>query len=222
MLWHASVVNAGDQVDQVFAADIGSVSRGRFGWHGTGGSGESPAGLVKAVSSALSAAGTLGRVALGFECPTYVPVHEDPERLGGMRPVDRRKGRAMPWSAAAGTSAMATGLVQAAWILAQLAKNFGELRCTVAPARWSPGTLLLWEAFISGEEKAALSDASPHSADAEVAVTAFRQLQRSGLPAPTINADHGQLNLLAVAARWAHAQILDDELWMPTLVAPQG
>jgi hypothetical protein len=106
----------------IYCADIGSVANRRFGWarteatrleidrhHGGTEIGE----LVDAVSADLAA----GRaVALGFECPLYLPVPEPPLRLGRAREGEGNRS----WSAGAGAGALATGAVQAAWILREL------------------------------------------------------------------------------------------------------
>jgi hypothetical protein len=75
----------------IYCADIGSVPNGRFGWarsapdetaiEGHRG-GVEIVDLVEAVGTDLDA----GRaVALGFECPLFVPVPKEPLRLGMAR-----------------------------------------------------------------------------------------------------------------------------------------
>src|SRR5919198_1284848 len=108
----------------IYCADVGSVPNRRFGWaRGEAGGeierhrgGSEIADLVDAVGNDLGA----GRsVALGFECPLYVPVPEDPILLGAARSGEG--GRS--WSAAAGAGALGTGIVQAAWILERLRQS---------------------------------------------------------------------------------------------------
>jgi hypothetical protein len=74
----------------VFCADVGSVRSGRFGWacgspptdDAREVNASSPQHLADAVAEQLGA----GRaVALGFECPLFVPVPEVAERLGAAR-----------------------------------------------------------------------------------------------------------------------------------------
>ena len=55
-------------------------------------------------------------VALDFECPLYVPVPANPADLGKARKNEGNRS----WSAGAGSGAMATGLVEAAWVLRKL------------------------------------------------------------------------------------------------------
>src|SRR4051812_32847804 len=102
----------------VFCADVGSVSTGNFGWarseprdgtvveHDS----SSPAGLADAVASELE---QRRPVALGFECPLFVPVPAAATALGAGRNGEGDRA----WSAGAGTGALATGVVQAAWVL---------------------------------------------------------------------------------------------------------
>jgi hypothetical protein len=85
----------------IYCADIGSVPRGRFGWSRnepsettleTHRGGTEILDLVNAVGDDLAA----GRpVALGFECPLFVPVPVEPLRLGKARPGDGNRS----WSA---------------------------------------------------------------------------------------------------------------------------
>jgi hypothetical protein len=75
----------------IYCADIGSVPNGRFGWAWTDSNetiveshrgGMEIADLVNAVVQDLAA----GRsIALGFECPLFVPVPEEPLHLGRAR-----------------------------------------------------------------------------------------------------------------------------------------
>jgi hypothetical protein len=156
----------------VYCADIGSVASGRFGWaklrpggseevcYGT----ESITDLVEAVAADI---GQDNAVAIGFECPLFVPVPGDPNRLTSAR---RGEG-SRPWCAGAGAGALATGLTEVVWILKEV-----RARLTHYPnahLAWEPFVaadrgLFLWEAFVSGASKAAT-----HIGDAEIAVRAF-------------------------------------------------
>src|SRR4051794_11293405 len=92
----------------VYCADVGSIKQGNFGSVREG----VPAGeierhrggteiveLVDALAQDLDAGVP---VALGFECPLFVPVSEDPFRLGAARAGEGTR----PWSAGAGTGAL--------------------------------------------------------------------------------------------------------------------
>jgi hypothetical protein len=152
----------------VYCADIGSGKR--FGWaFGRPGERPSPGGsqiddLAAAVAQSLEAGAA---VALGFECPLFVPVPRESERLGAKRPGEGNR----PWSAGAGAAVLTTGLAQVAWVLEAVRRRvshdvpvFLRWDC-LEPVR--PG-LLLWEAFVSGRDKAA-----SHVGDAQRAVEFF-------------------------------------------------
>lgn len=187
----------------VYAVDVGSIPRKRLGWARA----DLPAGrvdpdaqeteielLVDAVAGDLAA----GRpVALGFECPLYVPVPADASLLGKSRKGDANRS----WSAAAGSGAMATGIVQAAWTLRALRREIPAAR---AHLRWtdfvSAGQgLFLWEAFVTGPAKA--KDLSHHG-DAAVAVERFCKLLPDPTRADEVSADN-PFSLIAAAALWS-------------------
>src|SRR5437867_4377744 len=96
-----------------YCADVGSVAAGSFGWAShPSREGAAPTdirALAEAVAEDLNAA---RRVALGFECPLFVPLADDPAELLSAREGDGSR----PWSAGAGPTVLAVGLVEAAWI----------------------------------------------------------------------------------------------------------
>ena len=106
----------------IYCADIGSVPNRRFGWARSAPDetaierhrgGVEIVDLVEAVVADIAAGCP---VALGFECPLFVPVPEQALRLGTARPGEGNRS----WSAGAGAGAMATGIVEVAWILSEL------------------------------------------------------------------------------------------------------
>lgn len=184
----------------VFCADVGSVKGGHFAWaraevaspapaeH----SNASPADLADAVADKLRD----GRpVALGFECPLFVPVPEDPVKLGAARHGEGSR----PWSAGAGVSALGTGLVQTAWVLAAVRAQAPSDRLYVDWHHFvaSGRGLFVWEAFVTAGAKGG-SDCE----DAAIAVSAFM----GGLPDPfaasAVTAER-PLSLLGAAALWS-------------------
>jgi hypothetical protein len=106
-------------------------------------------------------------VALGFECPLFIPLRDDEAALTSGRPGEDSR----PWSAGAGSGALAVGLVQVAWTLQEV-----RHLCSIehlASLSWdqfasSRSGLFLWEAFVSGPAKS-----GSHVGDAEAAVRAF-------------------------------------------------
>jgi hypothetical protein len=123
----------------VYCADVGSIAQRRFAWaRGTPGSrieedfggGDEIADLVEEVVRDLDD-GQL--VALGFECPLFVPVPEDPQDLGRARPIDRDRSS----SAGPGIAVLGVGLVQVPWILRAIRSSRGA---TPSYLRWEPTT----------------------------------------------------------------------------------
>ena len=94
----------------ICCADIGSVARGNFGWAGLSGepdreesSGSDIREFAAFVARSLAAE---ERVSLGFECPLWIPVADEPCRLTRAR---RGEG-SRAWSAAAGSGFSRDGL----------------------------------------------------------------------------------------------------------------
>lgn len=160
----------------IYCADIGSVSSGNFGWCSEGPTlcttGTSMRELAANVANDLRQGSA---VALGFECPLFVPLNCQPERLTRARVGEGSRA----WSAGAGTGALATGLVQVAWVLREVRRQVGN--AAEAHLDWPressvPG-LFIWEAFVSGGAKR-----GGHVEDAKAAVEAFAAAVREAVP----------------------------------------
>jgi hypothetical protein len=134
----------------VACLDVGSVTGGGVGWavqstiglaHGT-----ELGVFVDALADTLSSG---SRVALGFECPLYVPRRIDLKRISS-----KREGEGgLNWSGGPGPNVLTTGLVQVNWVLSRLAERDHSLRGTT---RWiefddERVKLFVWEAFITSE-----------------------------------------------------------------------
>lgn len=150
----------------IVCADVGSVAKGNFGWWSTEGQvGDRPSDLVAHVAALLNSSIP---VALGFECPLFVPLADDEMALTSARPGEGSR----PWSAGAGCGALATGLVQVTWTLQRIRES---LRCTAsAYLSWprfatTAAGLFLWEAFVSGDAKS-----EQHVRDAQAGAEAFK------------------------------------------------
>lgn len=153
----------------IACADVGSIPNGRFGWaeyHVSANVqwwGTDIHHLRDRLAIHLNAGCS---VALGFECPLFIPA--------GTTAAETTRGRQgegnRPWSAGAGSGAMATGLSQSLWLLSELrrlapsAQAFLDWKSFVA----ATGGLFVWEAFVSGTSKG-----SSHAHDAELANVAF-------------------------------------------------
>ena len=165
----------------VYSADIGSMKApagNSFGWAGRSTDpnvqqhswqqGTHPPKLVDAVANELTK-GT--KVALGFECPLWVPVRTTPSELTSGRIGDGQR----PWSAQAGPQALAIGLVQVPWILREIRNKTPNAEAFMDWDLYqeSEGGLFIWEAFVSGQAKSGVADPNPHIRDAKVGVEAF-------------------------------------------------
>lgn len=187
----------------IYTADVGSIASGNFGWARSDpeqgstqverNDGTEIAELVDAVAHDLDA-GKRG-VALGFECPLFVPVPEDPFLLGAARPGEGNR----PFSGGPGTAALVTGLVQTAWVLRALRQ-----RCPKAIAHldWDEFTragrgVFLWEAFVTGDAKA-----DTHVDDALVAAETFRDSLPNPPAANAVEAE-SPLSLVSAALLWS-------------------
>lgn len=187
----------------VYAVDVGSVSQKKLGWaraHGPTGRVDPDAKETEIARLADEVASDLDDgwpVALGFECPLYVPVPQDPYRLGKARKGEGNRA----WSAGAGSGALTTGLVQAAWILRavkQRAKQFSTHLDWNSFAS-QPTGLFLWEAFVSAKAKA---QDQTHHGDAAIAVDRFMELLPNPGTADELDAET-PLSLIAAAALWS-------------------
>ena len=91
----------------ILCADVGSVAKRNFGWAGVlVGSGHQDLGsgsdIVRLAETVADDLNNKVPVALGFECPLFVPIPQDPARL---TPPARTKGKdlgppapeAVPW-----------------------------------------------------------------------------------------------------------------------------
>lgn len=162
----------------IYCADVGSASKKKFGWAHLEGErqrvGDDMA--VLAVDIAVALGGT-SKVALGFECPLWVPVAPDPQDLTRARKVDGNRA----WSAAAGAATLAIGVTQVSWILDEVRRQLTAhgARLPQVYLDWmafskADSGLLLWEAFVTGEAKASsVPGTNGHSADAMVACREF-------------------------------------------------
>jgi len=146
-------------------ADVGSVAKGNFGWWSSSGAcGDRPSGLASYIAEALNDGSP---VALGFECPLFVPLVQDELLLTSARPGEGSR----PWSVGAGCGSLTTGLVQVAWVLQEIRKRLdGEPQAYLSWEEFEAAGsgLFLWEAFVTGKAKG-----DSHTADAKLGATSF-------------------------------------------------
>lgn len=158
----------------IAAVDVGSVRNGKFGWFTRSPlnthQGVHPDGLLEILTSELDAGRSL---ALGFECPLYLPLPAAADDLGRARNGEGNRA----WSAGAGSGALTTGTQQMTWVFCALGDRYGtDLRPTFAWGDVSDGRsrLMIWEAFVTGTAKTMdRDDPAGHVADARSAVDEF-------------------------------------------------
>lgn len=184
----------------IFCADVGSIAQGNFGWAHR----DVPAGTThrhrggqEIEQLAAAVAGDLAagqRVALGFELP--------PDRSSARRLLQAREaatcGRRASWSAGAGSGVLATGLVQAAWVLRRIRQSLAD--SVDVHFNWETFTnaqagLYLWEAFVTSKAKG-----DSHIDDAVVAINTF--VDEMTLTRDRFHHEQG-LSLIGAAAIWA-------------------
>ncbi|MFF5045055.1 hypothetical protein [Streptomyces nigra] len=211
----------------VVAVDVGSVRTGSFAWaavdmpgHTLTAHGDDPAGAAGALSAALTDGAS---AVLALEAPMSVPVPRDWKLLGKGRTGEGNRA----WSASAGAGALATGLAQGAWLLAEIARALPGLAATTQVSRWRGAAdgggapLLLVEAFVSGEGKPVPTALGPHAADAEAAARAVaeRLADEDGTDGTDMTcAPQRAFSLLAAQAHWAGLAVAGDELALDVLV----
>ncbi len=209
------------EVALVFAVDVGSSSN--FAWACSDGRyGEDGESLVQALVDAIK---DRRKVSLGFECPLFIPVPTAWSGIGRSRAGEGNR----PWSGGAGGSVTAYGLHEVAWVLKSLLGSLTQdaivvPEITFIPEEWSaPQSLLLWEAFISGDDK---DLAGGHVGDARFALAAFAEAQAGGdwetSRIVTLREGTRSMNLAAFAALWAGWAINDEQLTETTVVIGRG
>ena len=159
----------------IYVADAGSVARRNFHWVRSAAPNESgcdPEELADAIAADLSR----GRcVALGYESPLFIPVEPAAAALGAARVGECQPETSnRPFNAGAGAAVLATGLQSLAWVLRRVRQLYPAARGTTRWDDFRRGDvpLLVWEAFVSGSEKAVPPS---HAGDAALALEAFRQ-----------------------------------------------
>jgi hypothetical protein len=188
--------------DVVACLDVGSPKEGNVGWailHGTGGG---TGGDLHAFVNALAGHLVAGRtVAVGFECPLYVPKRADPAAMTNCRVGEK----GLNWCGGPGASVLATGLAQVNWCLARIAEQAPGIQGTT---RWDDLTdrrahLYCWEAFITSRAgvEIALEDDNRiplHEQDALCGALAFlRAIAHGGAPASDLG-DEAAVSLVGL------------------------
>ena len=185
----------------VYCADIGSIPKGNFAWASrrigshprVRESGKDIRRLVTQVACDLKGG---KKVALGFECPLWVPVSCDPKKLTSARCGDGDRA----WSAAAGATSLATGLTETAWILSGIRKASPHVKAYLDWPRFVAAEhgLFLWEAMVTGADHT-----DSDEGDAAAAVCAFIKAAKGRCLTSDVTSPHKVRSLIGAALLWA-------------------
>ena len=154
----------------LFCADIGSIKQNKFGWaasypDGSWLSGNNIEEFAENIAEQIKAS---SKVAVGFECPLFVPVRSDPISVNSARNGEGNRS----WSAGAGTGALATGLVEVLWVMNAVSNILGY--CPKATFSWPSflrnESVFIWEAFVTSTAKG-----TGHAHDAQIAISRFKE-----------------------------------------------
>ncbi|KFN49309.1 hypothetical protein [Arenimonas composti] len=164
-------------VDAVACLDVGSPAKGNVGWAVLSDDRRRAGGdLSVFVGHVVDLLAAGQRVAVGFECPLYVPKRADMFAMSRRRAGEER----VNWCGGPGASVLAIGLAQVNWCLARIAERVPTVRGTTRWAELVQGSanLFCWEAFITRRAGICvqLGDAdglSPHERDALCGAMAF-------------------------------------------------
>jgi hypothetical protein len=160
----------------IFAVDVGSKSN--FGWACEFENKSETGETIEQLATKIVEMANHGvYLALGFECPLFIPCPKDGKDLGKQRKGEKGK----PWSAGAGSTVALIGLQQLCWLLRKVFTSLGGSPLgTLDWTEFQKGgqQLFLWEAFVSGGSKT-----GSHVGDPLAAARAFR----SALPNPAIS-----------------------------------
>lgn len=151
----------------IYCVDVGSIPKGNFGWARVQGEREDVGTNIEALAACIAEDLCVGPVALGFECPLFVPLHTSSAESLCCRPGENNRS----WSASAGISSLGAGLVESTWLLEHV-----RSACPASPPllvspeefRATGRGLLVWEAFVTGTR------CTNHEQDALAAARSFQ------------------------------------------------
>ncbi len=207
----------------IYCVDVGSIAKGEFAWASAGG-GKRPdrdtckdiGVLAAAVNDDLAASKP---VALGFECPLFVPVHQLPEALN----TARSETEWPAWSSGPGASVLATGIPQVVWLLNEVARAQRPQPDVFLDWKFfhnNGSGLLLWEAFVTGKSKAQASgEENENFLDAQIAAKALED--RLPYPEADVSTDR-PFSLAGAALLWSGLSDDLELLHTQTLVIKPG
>lgn len=155
----------------VWTADIGSVEKKHFGWCRSTSTKDYKTerdicNFAEGIAIDLS---NDKQVAIGFECPLFIPVTDDPSLLMKARGWEGNRA----WSASGGIGSLVTGLNQCVWIFEKIKLKMNKQVPLKVTFDWNDFkrdnlNIFIWEAFVTGSAKG-----KSHEDDAKIAAKSF-------------------------------------------------
>lgn len=180
----------------VAAIDIGSPEKGRLGWAVRGPKVERCGMDIDDCIATLATILKEGPLALGFEAPMFVPARSVAKELTRARAGEGNRA----FSAGAGAGSLVTGLVIVPYVMAglkaRLPAGFGAATMDWRTPPSKPGDLLLFEAFVTKQNKTA---DTRHVEDALAAIDAFERGARGATPVVSAICESTCMSLLGAA-----------------------
>ena len=184
----------------ICCADIGAVHSGNFGWaRVASGTPDLVSGDIDALAEEACRILVDGmKLALGFECPLWVPLRDDPMLLT-KAPVG--EGSAA-WSSAIGATVLTIGLAETVWVLSETRQRLLSSSHSMPPVflDWgafakADGGLFLWEALVTGKDKT-----GTHEGDALAACHGFKASLSDPVAKAAVKSTGDTLSLVGAAA----------------------
>lgn len=182
--------------------DIGSPKKGNVGWALLHGETQVTGRDLNVFIALLEPHIRSGRtIAMGFECPLYVPKRADVATMTNCRIGEE----GLNWCGGPGASVLATGLAQTNWVLTRMAELAANATGTTRWHELQEGycQFFFWEAFITSRAGVVVpidfvEGVSPHERDALVGALAFRQVVVPGKEFPSDLQDEEALSLIGM------------------------
>jgi hypothetical protein len=199
----------------IYACDVGSVAQGNFWWCSSH-EGQEPSSDVRELSEAIVSDIRTGfRVAVGVECPLFIPCPSDLGAIGRARQGEcgRETGN-KPYNTSVGACAVMTGLPPLGWVLREVRDACPGTSATtnINEFRERRSALFLWEAFVSGREAT-----GTHHGDALRAMQAFQSSWRRQVFETRVTCD-GAISLAGALILWAGLSLDTSLLHQQSLV----
>jgi hypothetical protein len=186
----------------IYACDIGSIRSGNFGWarcvpeeNATPVGSTEISGLIDCLKEDMA---NRMSIALGFECPLFIPVPVSESDLCRGRKGEGSRSMFAP----AGATVATYGVHQAAWILRRIHPGaVNDFEFTTDLLKWPPSDdhplLFCWEAFVSGA-----AHREDHVKDAATAAMFFLDNEMRLGEVNAVTAEH-PFSLIHAVALWS-------------------